>query len=175
MTLAVAMALVATVPAGAADGADCFRQLERGRGSEIACQFPTRLTDKERAELERVTGGRLRDATCVVTIRVERARIDEAVAARDLDLEIPPQPVRCEVVTRDGVWPITGTFAPRVTFREGAAVDATPGLADVEGVSRALALPVVLYVNRSQTIRDGFLKVVNAYKAHYAVVAGGRR
>ena len=49
----------------------------------------------------------------------------------------------------------------------GVAVDATPGLADVKGVTRVISLPVELWVNKGSTVRDGMVKVVNAYKQQY--------
>ncbi len=75
----------------------------------------------------------------------------------------PPQPVRCELETSDKPITIEATFAPRVVIKDGVAVDATPGLANVTGVNSYLAWPVVEYVNRSATVRDEMLKMINAY------------
>jgi hypothetical protein len=75
----------------------------------------------------------------------------------------PPQPVTCTIDTAKGALTITGTFAPRVVFKGGIAVEGSPGLADVEGVNGYLAWPVIQYVNRSARIRDGMLGMINAY------------
>ncbi len=148
---------------------DCFWQLEHGRGAEIDCVFPTRLTEQEQGDLRRLTRDMLLDATCVVSIRIPRALIAEAITAESHVFEAPAQPVSCAIATRDGPVPITGTFAPRIVIKDGIAVDATPGLANVEGVPSYVAWPVVQYVNRSGAIRDNVLSIVNAYRAHLAL------
>jgi hypothetical protein len=168
-------AQVAAAPRGGAGGEpDCFQELERGRGAEIVCAFPTRLAQTERAELRRLTGDLLQDASCLVDIRIERRLVLDALAAEDHVFDAPPQPMRCEIATRDGIVPITGYFAPRVVFREGRAIEATPGLDNVEGVPVYLAWPVVQYVNRSGTIRDNMLAIINALRSHYTAGGAGR-
>ena len=156
--------LLASLP-GAASGAagrDCFREIERGRGPDIVCEFPTRLTDDERRDLRRITRDLLLDANCVVSIRIQRRDLDAALAAEDEVFEAPPQPVRCEIATRERVVPITGTFTPRVTFAAGRAVEATPGLDGVEGVPAMLAWPVLQSVTRAGSIQDGMIAAINA-------------
>lgn len=169
-----------TIGAAAKDGqnsGDCFVQLERSRSPEIICEFPTRLTEQEQKDLQRITRDVLQDARCTVSIRVDRALVETAITAADHVFAVPPQPMRCEIQTREQVIEITGSFSPRVVFARGQAVEATPGLADVQGVSAVLSWPVVQYVNRSPTIRDGMLKVINAYRSHRAArapAAGGK-
>ncbi len=176
-TLAVVVVAAAGAPAAppatAAQAPDCFEQLRFGSDPVITCSFPTRLTDLEREGLKRVTQGALQDASCLVAISIERRRVTEAMAATDHVFEAPPQPVSCEVRTEAQVLPITATFAPRITIRGGLAVSATPGMANVTGVPRLLSWPVVQYVNRSGTIREGMLKVINAYLT-FAVPGRGR-
>lgn len=147
---------------------DCFWQVEHGRGTVIDCLFPTRLTDQEKSDLRRLTRERLHDATCVVAIRIARSVLTEAITAEEHDFTAPPQPVRCELVTSDSRISISGTFAPRIVIKAGEAVDATPGLSNVEGVPTYLSWPVVQYVNRSPAIRENVLKFINAYRAHLA-------
>lgn len=144
---------------------DCFQQLFHGTGSEIACKFPTRLTEKEREELKRATRDMLKDAVCTVDIRIERRLVDEAMAAGDHVFEAPPQPVLCEITAPDRVFPIKATFAPRIVFRGGTAVEGSPGLANVTGVPTPLAWPAVAYVNKSATIRTNMLQIINAVAA----------
>ena len=102
-----------------------------------------------------------------MTIRIERRLIDEALGAADHVFQAPAQPVTCDVVTSKSTFPITFTFAPRVEFKDGAAVKASPVMDGVTGVSRILSWPVVTYVNHSREIRDGMLQVVNAYLKKY--------
>ncbi len=175
-TLIVAGAALTAARAAPA-GRDCVAEIERGRGPVIVCEFPTRLTDEERRDLKGLTRDMVQDVRCVVSIRIERAQVEAALAAPDLVFEAPPQPVACEVDTADTVYPITATFAPRVVFQGGDAVQATPGLAQVAGVPGYLAWPVVQYVNRSGSISDGMLRIINGYRAHYEArrIMAGRR
>ena len=171
----IAIAGAGLAAAGTSDREqDCFHQLENGRGAEIVCAFPTRLSEQEQADLRRITRDVLQDAHCVVSIRFPRRLLDDALAAADHVFEAPPQPVSCEVVTRESAIPINGTFAPRVVFAGGKAVEATPGLANVTGVSSVLAWPVLHYVNRSATIREGMLTVINAWRSHLQTLRQGR-
>ena len=159
--------LSCAMPAHAETAGDCFELFTKGKGAEIACSFPTRMTEKERDEVRSITRGVLTDATCLVAIKIERQLIDQALTAGDLVFTAPPQPVQCDLITAKSTMKITGTFAPRITFKEGVAVDATPGLADVKGVTRVISLPVELWVNKGSTVREGMVKVVNAYKQQY--------
>jgi hypothetical protein len=142
---------------------NCIWQLLHGRSEQLVCDYPAFLTDEERNDLTRISRGLVTDASCMVSVRIERRLIMDAAAARDVEFKTPPQRVTCNIHTKDVVMPISGTFAPRVVLKDGRAVDASPTLADVQGVHAALAWPVVEYVNRSATIRDGMLKMINAY------------
>jgi hypothetical protein len=68
---------------------------------------------------------------------------------------------------RSAPLPVTLRLAA-IDIRDGRAVDAMPGLGNVEGVPAFLAWPVVQYVNRSGAIRDNVLAFVNAYRSHLA-------
>jgi hypothetical protein len=150
--------------------AACFADLERGTAPEITCEFPLQPSPAERAEMEKQTSGYLKDATCVVSIRVARALISTAIETPDAVVQVPPQPVACKVTmpgkTGDTVTDITSTFAPKVTIKGGTAVEATPGLGDVKGVSRIISWPAVAYINRAGFLRTGMLKTVNAWMTH---------
>jgi hypothetical protein len=171
------LALLHPAIVAAGEEPDCFEQFTRGKAPVIACRFPTRFTDKERAEAERLTRGMLKDASCVVAINHERRLEDHPLNATDYVLEVPPQPVTCELTTQlrkdVQVFPITGTFAPRVVLKGGVAIDGSPRLADVKGVPRAVSWPVEWWINNGGTIRDGLIRVVNAYKPLYG--PGGPR
>ena len=169
------MAPALAAGAGAGTMGDCFSDLERGSSSHIVCNFPLQPSAAERAELEKQTSGYLKNVTCTVAIRVERALVATAIATPDYQFVAPPQPVSCNVTmpgkqaqppSPDVVIPITGSFAPKVTIKDGAAIHATPGLADVKGVSRIISIPVVAYVNRAGFLRDGMIKIVNAWMVH---------
>lgn len=145
---------------------DCFEQLEKGHGAEIVCHFPLKLSPIEQAELEKGSRGYIKNVDCLMTIRIARADVDAAIAAADHTFQSPEQPVTCTVTTHKSRFDITATFAPRVVFKGDAAVEATPGLANVKGVTRVISWPVVQFVNRWPSIRSGLLQVVNAYRTY---------
>ena len=163
----------AGIPAHAAKAANmmaCFADLERGSAPEIVCEFPLQPSPAERAEIEKQTSGYLKTATCTVSIRIARALVAAAIETPDYEFQAPPQPVACQVTmpgkAGDQVIPISGTFAPHVIIKDGVAIQATPGLGSVTGVSRIISIPVAAYINRAGFLRDGMLKVVNAWMVH---------
>jgi hypothetical protein len=142
----------------------CFEELSRGKSRDVVCEYPTLLTDEERADLVKATRGYLKDAHCVVSIRIERARVAQAIFAPDLVFDVPPQPVKCQIETSSTVLPITATFSPRVVIKGGEATEATPNLGNVVGINHYLAWPVLQYVNRSASIRGHMLRMINQYR-----------
>ena len=141
---------------------DSVRQTTPG----ISCDYTVLLTDEERFDLRRLTRGRLQDANCRVTVRIDRSIVQPALTEANHIFNAPPQPVVCTIQTRDTTFDVTGTFAPNVTFKDGLAVTATPGLANVKGVNSYLAWPVVQYVNYSPGIRRDMIAIINTYRAH---------
>ena len=154
-----------TAPAPALSD-DCFAEVETGTGPEIACFFPLQPSAEERAELEKGSRGYVKDFKCRLTVRIARSEIDKALAAVDYSFKSPEQPVVCTITTHKSTFDVTATFAPEVTFKNGQAVSATPGLGNVKGITRVISWPVVQFVNRWPSVRDGMLTIVNAYKAH---------
>jgi hypothetical protein len=146
---------------------DCFANLTSGRSQEIICNFPLKPSATERAELEKLTRGYLKDVSCKVAIRIERSQVTAAIHTPDTVFASPPQPVACDVTAafsdKPTVVPISATFAPKVTIKGGKAVDATPGLANVEGVPRALSWPVEKWLNSGIGIQTEMLIVINAW------------
>lgn len=143
--------------------ADCLAQLEDGATDEIACRFPAVMSRDDRNSIRNLTRQIFRDASCMVTVKIARALIDEALATPDATFAAPPQNVDCVVVTTKGRLPVHFTFAPVVEFQGGRAVTATPGMDNVTGVNSWLVWPVVAYVNSSNSIETIMLRVVNAY------------
>jgi hypothetical protein len=90
------------------------------------------------------------------------------MAASDLVFETPPQATRCEVVTSRKTLPVELTFAPRVVFKDGEAVEASPRMDNVTGVPAALWWPVAYWVNSADMIEEPMLKIINAYKRQHA-------
>mgnify|MGYP001251446820 CR=1 FL=1 len=145
----------------------CLNSLKQ-TSPEISCEYTAFLTDQERADLRRLTRERLQDAVCRVTVLIDRALVRPALSEPNHVFNAPPQPVTCKITTRDSTFDVTGTFAPQVTFKDGVAVTATPGLANVKGVNRYLAWPVVQYVNYAPGIRRDMILIINAYRGRFA-------
>jgi hypothetical protein len=175
VALAVTMALtwLQTSPAAAAsktraipqEPLSCFAALGRSGDPHINCTHQTWMTPQEQADVRRLTRDYVLDAKCKVQVSIPRSDVEAALAASDRVFAAPPQPVICEIITSGGPMPIAATFAPNVVFKDGFAVSATPGLANVTGVNSYLAWPVVEYVNRSATIGDEMVRMINAYRA----------
>ena len=144
---------------------DCFDELEHGAAGLIACRVPLTLSPTEQDELEKGSRGYVKNVSCMLTIKIERGDLEIPLAAPAHVFESPQQPVTCTVTTYKTTFDVAATFAPRVTFKDGTAVKATPGLANVSGVSRVISWPVVQFVNRWPSIQNGMLQVVNAYLA----------
>jgi hypothetical protein len=143
----------------------CFSALRQGGSAPLSCEHKAWMTDEERASVVKLTRGYLLDASCVVTVDVQRAIVDEALTASDRAFVAPPQPVTCALQTSGGPMTIGGTFAPRVTFKDGFAVDASPGLANITGVNSYLAMPVVAWVNNAPGIRREMAAMINDIRA----------
>lgn len=148
----------------------CLNAVAKGRTSEISCDYEALLTEDERSDLRRISRGLLQDASCLVSVRIARPLVAAALTLPDHVFEAPPQPVRCMIKTRDGDFPVTSTFAPRVVFKGGLAVEAAPGLGAVAGINRYLAWPIVQYVNRASGIQTNMLAMINDLRPKLAKV-----
>jgi hypothetical protein len=149
----------------AASQPDCFSALARAGGPRLVCLHEAWMTDEERADVQKMTRGYLIDARCTVSVDIDRRSVDEALAASDRVFQAPPQPVTCQLQTSGGPMIVAGTFAPRVVFKDGFAVEATPGLANITGINSYLAWPVVAYVNRAPGITREMAAMINAFRA----------
>ena len=146
----------------------CLTALSDTSTPEVVCNYEAVLTDDERRDMQAITRGLLADAGCIVAVRVARDVLAPALAPdANATFQAPPQPVTCEIKTSRGELHLKGTFAPKVVFKNGAAVSATPGLANVEGVNSAIAWPVVQYVNRSPSIGRQMIEIINAYRGQF--------
>jgi hypothetical protein len=144
----------------------CLKQLVEDTAPQIDCVHQAWFTDAEREDVKTLTRGYLTDASCAVDVKIARAEIEAALVASDTTFTSPPQPVTCEIDTSRGKFTITGTFSPRVVFKGGVGIEATPGLADIQGINSYLAWPVVHYINHSERITRPMLLMINAYRAH---------
>jgi hypothetical protein len=144
---------------------NCFYQLLEDTGAQIDCEHAAWLTDDEKADLKKLTRGYLLDARCTIKIAIERAKVDAALIGSDLTFESPPQPMTCLITTSSGEMTVAGTFAPKVVFKDGLSISATPGLANITGINSYLAWPVVHYINNAERIGNPMKLMINAYRA----------
>lgn len=150
---------------------DCLAQLLTERTRDVDCSFPVEMTDEDRADIRRLTRDLFVDARCTARVSLARALVDQAMTMADAALEVPAQPVECEVETSRGNWQVRFTFTPKLELKAGNAVVATPGMGEVTGVNSWLAWPVVAWVNSSDSIEDVMLRVVNAARKRYVADA----
>lgn len=144
---------------------DCFYQLIEGTGANIDCEYKAWMTAEEKTDVSKLTRGYLLDASCLIDVKIARDKVDAAIAASDLTFESPAQPMTCNLTTSSGPMTIKGTFAPKVVFKDGQAISATPGLANIEGINSYLAWPVVHYINNADRIGGPMKLIINAYRA----------
>ena len=153
---------------------NCFYQLLEGTGDEIDCEHQAWFTDEEKTDVSKMTRGYLLDARCKINIKIKRDQVEAALVASDITFESPAQPMTCDLTTSSGPMTIKGTFAPRVVFKDGTAIQATPGLANVEGVNKYLAWPVVHYINNAARIGAPMALMINAYRARRGELSKGK-
>ena len=142
---------------------DCFWQLSHGRGERIDCDFPVRMTPEELKKVQDLTRGVLVDARCNMVVSIERAKITEAINTPDHVFLPPPQPVTCHIETTKVNFPLEFTFQPRVVFKDGKAVKATPGMSADARATRMLSWPVRQWVNSSDDIETAMIRIINLY------------
>ncbi len=163
--LAAAQITPALADPAKAPPTNCWRALESLPKPRFVCEHQAWMTDDEKADVVKLTRGYLKDARCTVKVDIDSALVSEALVANNKVVDLPPQPVSCRLETYGGPMTITGTFAPHVEIQDGMAVKATPGLANVVGVNKYLAWPVVAYVNNAPGITKEMARMINTYRA----------
>ena len=146
---------------------DCFWQLTKGKNDRIKCDFPVRMTPNELKKVTELTRGVLKDAHCNMVVDIDRKLVLDAMHSPDHIFEPPPQPVTCQVNTTKKDFPLSFFFRPRVVFKDGIAVKATPGMGAETRATRVISWPVRKWVNTSNEIEDAMVRIVNAYMKQY--------
>jgi len=146
---------------------DCFWQLTRGNGDKIQCDFPVRMTPEELKKVREITRGVLTDAHCNMVVDIDRSLIDDAVNTPDHTFEPPAQPVTCHINTTKKNFSLELFFKPRVLFKDGKAIEATPGMGAPTRTTRIISWPVREWVNTSEEIEDAMVRIINAYLKQY--------
>lgn len=143
---------------------DCFWQLLHGTGA-IDCAVPLRLSDEEKKELRKITRSYMQDVSCDLKIKLKRSYVVEVETKAEGDVTIPAQNVSCTVIGKKSSSPITFSFAPKLSFKDGQAVKASPQMGQIKGLSKIISWPVKQWVNRADMIEKPLLRVINAYRA----------
>ena len=164
---ALPLALAASVLRAGDDGEACLEALRDPEAASIACDVRFTLPAEERGTVRALTAGILRDASCLAAIDMPREDFVRALLREDL-LEVPRQPVVCEIATEDEPIAARFTLSPKVWFAGGRAVRATPDMADLTGLPALLAGLVEDWVNESDAIEEAMVDAVNDYLAEGA-------
>lgn len=164
---ALPLALAASVLRAGDGGEACLEALRDPEAASIACDVRFTLPAEERGTVRALTAGILRDASCLAAIDMPREDFVRALLREDL-LEVPRQPVVCEIATEDEPIATRFTLSPKVWFAGGRAVRATPDMADLTGLPALLAGLVEDWVNESDAIEEAMVDAVNDYLAEGA-------
>lgn len=164
---ALPLALAASVLRAGDDGEACLEALRDPEAASIACDVRFTLPAEERGTVRALTAGILRDASCLAAIDMPREDFVRALLREDL-LEVPRQPVVCEIATEDEPIAARFTLSPKVWFAGGRAVRATPDMADLTGLPALLSGLVEDWVNESDAIEEAMVDAVNDYLAEGA-------
>ena len=146
---------------------DCFWQLTKGNGDKIECDFPVRMTEAELKKVQEITRGVLKDAHCNMAVDIDRKLIQAAMDNADHVFEPPAQPVTCQIMTTKKDFSLNMHFKPRVIFKQGKAIEATPGMGATARTTRVISWPVRKWVNSSDEIEDAMVRIINAYLKQY--------
>ena len=140
----------------------CLAKLQNPSHKNIDCILDFDLGEGARKDLNGVTAGVLRNATCKVKVSVAREKLFTALLNEKI-LEVPKQPVKCMIITNGEPLPTKFTLAPKVWFKAGKAVHAKPGMGNLLGMPPFLAKLLEDWVNSSKMIESAMVHEVNAF------------
>jgi hypothetical protein len=160
------LAILLALPGAAAGKAKpfdgCLRTLTETRVETISCVADYALPAGLREQLAGLTGGAVRDAACRMRVKVQRKTLFEAMLA-DERVQLPAQPVACDLATSQQPLQATFTVAPSVWFADGRAVRASPGMADIAGLPPSVGRLLQRWVNESPLIQTAMVNAVNRF------------
>ena len=171
---AVAPAALAAAPASTAQPAAGPNGVERcvaafgegvtPGGGPVTCRVSYRLTEEERGNLVRLTGGALLDAACDLDLDLGRELVVAALLGPEA-LEVPPQDGTCRFETAATAAPLDVAFlvAPTVWFEGGRATRATPNVHGIRGLPPFLSDILAQAINRDPEIEAVMVAEVNAF------------
>ena len=160
--------LAASVPAAGSawagvtlEGDACRQVFDNPKVETIACQTGFRLDAATRGQLANTSFGMVSDLTCSTVVSARRSEVIAKVAARG-DVTLPPQEVRCRLISGGEPIPVTFHLAPVVRLDPaGKAVDARLGIRDLTGIPEPLATAVAEFLNNDTTLRRNLVAAAN--------------
>ena len=160
--LAAFLPVAATARAGVTLEGDACRQVfDNPKTEAIACQTGFRLDAATRSRLESNSFGLISDLSCSAVIKARRSEVIAKVQARG-DVALPPQEVRCRLVSGGQPTPVAFHLAPVVRIDPaGKAVDARLGIRDLTGIPEPLATAVAEFLNSDATLRRNLVAAAN--------------
>lgn len=143
------------------EGDTCRQVFDNPRAEAIACQTGFRLDPASRTKLESNSFGLVSDLTCSAVISARRSEVIARVQARG-DVILPPQEVRCRLISGGEPVPVAFHLAPVVRIDPtGRAVDARLGIRDLTGIPEPLATAVAEFLNSDPTLRRNLVAAAN--------------
>ncbi len=139
----------------------CIAKLQNPSLKSINCILDFNLDAKTRKDLNGTTAGVFKDAACKVKVSLGREELFTALLNEKV-LEVPMQPVACQILTNGKPMLTKFTMAPKVWFAKGKAVQLKPGMGKMAGVPEILSILLTNWVNSSKTVESAMLQEVNA-------------
>jgi len=161
--LAVPVVLAGPARAGVTLEGDACRQIfDNPKAEAIACRTGFRLDAAGRSQLESNSFGMVSDLACSAVINAKRSEVIARVQARG-DVALPPQEVRCQLVSGGQPAPVAFHLAPVVRIDPaGKAVDARLGIRDLTGIPEPLATAMAEFLNNDAGLRKSLVAAANA-------------
>jgi hypothetical protein len=143
------------------EGDACRQVFDNSKAEKIACRTGFRLDPASRAKLESNSFGFVSDLACSALIQANRSEVVARLHARG-EVALPPQEVRCNLVSGGEPVPVRFHLAPVVRIDPaGKAVDARLGIRDLTGIPEPLATAVAEFLNNDATLRRNLVSAAN--------------
>ena len=138
----------------------CIEKLQNPSLKNIDCTLDFYLDKRTQQSLQGNTAGMIRNAACKTRISIAKKIIFTALLNEKV-LQVPRQPVSCNIYSIGEPLPTKFHIAPKIKFAGGKAVQATPGMSHVLGLPEMLAKLLTDWVNSSQAVESAMLHEVN--------------
>lgn len=138
----------------------CIENLENKALNFLDCTLYFNLDKQTQRSLKGISAGMVQNATCKTNVFLAKKKITTALLNAQV-LRISKHPVKCKIRTSGKPLLADFNMAPKIRFAEGKAVEARPGMSEVNGLPELLAVLLTNWVNSSKEIESSILKEVN--------------